>query len=829
MARNQNNPRGRNNNNNNRNKNNNKNNRNNRNNSGKPAAKKKLEDYVFYLGTAKQASDFEIASAFIINHIMKDFERGRDIAEALKNLQYHDTEQWYPTLRTSTAANKDIKKLEDEQYTMRYKGELADTIKRIRIYDDNKCKAYALIWERCNPSMQARIEARNDFDNEIVYEPINLLKAIREHALNYQEHRYEMEIITNAFLTVFNTKEKDRESLQDYTRRFKTSIEVLESHLDGPIILKKYVEKMDDFTVGMTGEPLEKLQQEAGDMLVAFIYLINADRKKYGTLVRGLSTQQSLGNDQYPKTMSQATSVLSNHIYDSANNNNNNNNYNNKRNGRDPDDDDNMPQMTFAMQNCCYCCGAAGHKSPQCRHKDKPKSDWWINNQEQQNFAQPSAANQQNQARPPSILLNQSRAQTNQQENSSTVSTVTQPSQASTNSTTPRTVGWSDLQIENGQRRIGWAGVHLCAKQMCDDKFHHQFLNAINLKNYCILDTGSTVSIMGNKTFCDRVFTSDRELELITNGGIMLSKQRCTVPKFGEVWFNKNSVMNIFGFADVVKRYRIKYDSTIEDAFWVYVGSKIVKFRKIWNGLYAISPGVNDDGAKMHLLMQFLTTVEENKEFYSERQIAGAKKARDLFHTLGCPSVDDMRAAIRMNLINNLPITLADIKVAQEIYGPDIAALKGKSTRRRPIPVIDTTIDIPDELLKIQKEVTLAIDGMVINGLHFLTTVSLHIYYRTLHYTPSKTSEKYREALVQVISLYKRGGFDVTHIRCDNEFQRAFENVAIDFTPPITVNFSNPQEHVPQAERNNHLIKERFRSIYHRLPFQHLPKKMVIY
>ena len=28
-------------------------------------------------------------------------------------------------------------------------------------------------------------------------------------------------------------------------------------------------------------------------------------------------------------------------------------------------------------------------------------------------------------------------------------------------------------------------------------------------------------------------------------------------------------------------------------------------------------------------------------------------------------------------------------------------------------------------------------------------------------------------------------------------------------TPPIHINYSNPQEHVPEAERNNRVIKER--------------------
>ena len=44
--------------------------------------------------------------------------------------------------------------------------------------------------------------------------------------------------------SLFNLKQKDGESLQDYTKRFKTTRDVLRYHIGGPIILTKYVERM---------------------------------------------------------------------------------------------------------------------------------------------------------------------------------------------------------------------------------------------------------------------------------------------------------------------------------------------------------------------------------------------------------------------------------------------------------------------------------------------------------------------------------------------------------------------------------------------------------
>jgi hypothetical protein len=44
------------------------------------------------------------------------------------------------------------------------------------------------------------------------------LKAIKEHALNYQEQHYKHMIVLDAMTTLFGTKQQDNESLQDYMK-----------------------------------------------------------------------------------------------------------------------------------------------------------------------------------------------------------------------------------------------------------------------------------------------------------------------------------------------------------------------------------------------------------------------------------------------------------------------------------------------------------------------------------------------------------------------------------------------------------------------------------
>ena len=66
----------------------------------------------------------------------------------------------------------------------------------------------------------------------------------------------------------------------------------------------------------------------------------------------------------------------------------------------------------------------------------------------------------------------------------------------------------------------------------------------------------------------------------------------------------------------------------------------------------------------------------------------------------------------------------------------------------------------------------------------------------------------------------KYGG--VLEIHCDNEFQAAMDLIATLQSPPILMNYLNPQEHVPETERNNRTIEERVRACSHYLPYVHL-------
>ena len=249
-----------------------------------------ITDYTYHLGTAKQASDYDTATEFLINYIKKMYDYGNDIGTSLEELQPVETMTWKPKMQVSEDKDATVKALEDKQFEIEFKADYDVYRKRLQILENNQTKAYALLWERCAKSMKNKIESRSDFD-KIKNNPIALLKSIKEHALNYQENRYHMAIILDAMRTLMSTKQKEKESLQDYTKRFRVARDVLKSHLGGPIILTKVVQAMTDYDLASNAER-EQLHEKGFNQFLAFLYLENSDKTKYGSLLIGLNTQQ---------------------------------------------------------------------------------------------------------------------------------------------------------------------------------------------------------------------------------------------------------------------------------------------------------------------------------------------------------------------------------------------------------------------------------------------------------------------------------------------------------------------------------------------------------
>ena len=461
----------------------------------------------------------------------------------MRTLSETDTEKWKPTLKVSVKTDEAEKKTEERQHELEYKAELDEAMRRTKKYESNKFKAYAELWERCSKSMKSKIEARVDFENGMYNDPIKLLQAIKEHSLNYEESRYDMRIIIDALDAYLNCKQRDNESLQDYTKRFKLAKDILVSHLGGIIKLHKIVE--NDATYDETKpDNTKRLEEDADERLASYLYIKNADGGKYGSLLKGLNAQKSLKNDQFPKKLIDANNALDNHPWDKKGLNN--------KNSRKGNDDPKIniekdTALTF-MQNdtaICFKCGKQGHnykKCPSDKKNELDKTDWWINKPGNKDKFDDHVSKKKVQFA-------------------------------------------SDLQQDTAQQPNGpsWTGVHYNASFVQERK------NC--LKDLILLDSDSNVTIFNNKNLINEIKPSNYNMKVDTNGeGRLEATSSCKVPSMScKAWYNEESMTNIISLADMADDHRVTMDTSKDKAMFVHLPDKIIRFGQMENRLYGLS------------------------------------------------------------------------------------------------------------------------------------------------------------------------------------------------------------------------------------------------
>ena len=644
-------------------------------------------------------AEFEKTRDYIINHIRKTFTHGDDIAYALEKDNDFDFTKVAPSIRASltTGTQEEVAQYEKESALL-FQSKVEIWTKHKSAYEGNKMKAYALLWERCASNLTAKILSNENYKSAIKGNPMKLLKAIELYSLNFQESRYKMSIMINALRALLGSRQQEGESLQDYTRRFKTNHDVFIGILGGTIEYRKYMEGMEGWDENKKDDIAftAPFREKAWGELMAYLYMDNCNKAKYGSLIKGIAGQYSLKNNQYPKSVTSAYQALATHPSDKLKATPSTTTASGsctKSSGDDNDDKQdgeaiNTPDLTFIqMEGKCYCCGLAGHQSDKCQKRDSiPRDQWAIN--KAKNTAKSKAV--QN-------------LQTDQADEASIVSH------------TPR----SDP--------LDWLFCNIV--DMADYR-HYSFHQTQSLKEALLLNTQSTVHMYALKKYTTDIWTEDHGCQVLTNGGKFVTHQRASTKYFGLGWYHEKALTNILSYALVEDLYQITYDQK-KSTFTVHIPGAPMNFTRNQAGLYVYVPTTSEAHvfAVVELLPKrteacFSETVRENKLQYTSRQVRDAKRARALYQVLGRPSIEDFKHIVKFRMIENNPVTLQDIQRAETIYGPDIGSLKGKTTRKAPSPIVKSIVAVPETLLQDHQHIELCMDVFTVNTIQFLLTVS---------------------------------------------------------------------------------------------------------
>jgi hypothetical protein len=247
------------------------------------------------------------------------------------------------------------------------------------------------------------------------------------------------------------------------------------------------------------------------------------------------------------------------------------------------------------------------------------------------------------------------------------------------------------------------------------------------------LDSASSIHLFKDISLLDNIKVDDKKKMKVrtTNsifhvndiGELCASLKSLPLPP-GGYYFYPKGVANIISLALLAKAKQVVMDTAIENPFYVFnEDSSYVKFVPSNNGMYRLDIGSNDDPH-----VRAIQTIKDERSKFSNIACTQAEGAQKLQEVLACPSGYDLANAIEHNIIGKHTFTRRDVRIAKQIYGPDVAALKGKTVKQQSkMPREDGANDVPSYIAKEYCDVHLSIDVMHVNGISFLILFSKHI------------------------------------------------------------------------------------------------------
>jgi hypothetical protein len=407
------------------------------------------------------------------------------------------------------------------------------------------------------------------------------------------------------------------------------------------------------------------------------------------------------------------------------------------------------------------------------------------------------------------------------------------------NRATLNTITGEDLGEERDVTKFGrqlttfhvplWSCVNECHTSMMTQT--ERVLAAgkhLMISPYWILcDNQSSVDIIKNRSLVSNIRTTKNPIRVFGIGGSVDVMEEGDLAGYGVVYVHDGALANILSYAHMVKRfantefnmqkYGNKFVFTQADgSILEFNHSQGLYYHDVRHGRWS---GLNNAHA-------LVSSVAENESLLPEREVKEAQQARRLFQIMALPSFRDYEYMLAHKLILNCPVTYADAKRADAIYGKDVGALAGRTIRSKPLRVVfEEAPALSKKFLELFGEVQLCIDFMFLDGIPFLVTVSRRIKLITTMTVPNRKMESVRTCIQKTLDVYAKRGFVVTHIIGDGEFHPLIAELE---AMKITLNTTAQNEHVPEIENANKMIKSRVRGIIATWPYTKVPNAFKI-
>ena len=672
---------------------------------------------------------------------------------------------------------------------------------RVALLEKHRGNVYALIYGQCTPILQDKMKQDKAWAAvSASYKPLELYKLIQRVILKQTEDQYPVAALWEQLCNVTNAKQGNMTNIEWYDRH-NTKCEVAESVgvcFDFERIWEYCAQdahKAPYTTLAPDDQAV--VRDSAKERVLSYALLISSSAK-HTKIKEDLSDDYTKGTDNYPQTRSQALMMMDHYskaptaivpsegtaFAQGGKKKKGNDKDKAKSDGKDKDPKE--FDKEYWKDKECYRCGKKGHPATACSVK------------------------------PPSDDDDKKASKAGSKSSKDMLKGFREMGKALTQLGETVTEFDDDLFEEQSHAQLGVVvvadGYSFAGK-------------AYPMSIQLLLDNQSSVHVMCNPKFVNNIRKSTNEMMLKSNGGKLPINNIANFEGFDEeVWFSRDAITNILSFSLVKKEYDITYDG---DAFIVHRAAKgfpDMVFKPHKNGLHVYDP----DDPRGVASYSFMETVESNKALFTQRQLDSAEKMRNLQAGLAFPSDRDLMWALQSNMIKDCPLSVADMRVAEKVYGKSIAMLKGKTVRSAPPVVRQNVIEIPKEIRELHKRVTLTIDVFFVNKIPFFITYSLVICFLSVTHLSGQKAPIIFRALKAMINYYLQRGFQVVFIKGDGAFKPLQALMDTVYGAP-QLNLTSAEEHVPEIERRIRVVKERVRAIVYSIPFNMLPAQVLIH
>ena len=712
-----------------------------------------------------------------------------------------------------------------------------DYVKEERQHKMNMAEMFNVIHGQCTKEFidQMRTYPEYSAAND-ASDVIALVQVIRKICYRHDREMYKCQAILFSLKALLQCLQHDSSNI-DYFEKMRDQKEVLTS-----IGINLYFEPLYEQAKGLlypykqlehlTDAEMNVVKVSAEEIFFSFLLINNADRKRYGDLQTEMMNAYTQNRNIYPQSVTDAKRMINNYVAKFVPKSNSN-----KHKGKKHDDDyepTEEEELLFLQQQderweyCGWCKKKHPAAFDDCvRVKNsgitQATTNTTTDGAQQKTGDTDSKQQTEETEQGANFFMDAFTADYESDEDEYGI-ICTQTS--------------VETAVTVDYNRIKDRTAHLFNQD-------HQMIQ----DSWLLLDDCSTINIICNPDLVTNIHEVNQRCIISTNTGtgstnLKATLKSCILPLTEEVWFDYTGIANIIALHCIQNNFRVSYSNWFgndRNAFVVLKPDNTkMKFTMSRKGLYYTDTSRLIGRSSKAGVFNQVASVEENLTKYTQRDInkaIDARKFQVMFNNISTPKLLNI---VDTNQVRGLPITREDVKRAETIYGPNVFALKGKTTNRKVDHVVAPITRIPKEILKDYKNITLCIDVMFVNGIKFLLTVSRNIDFVTAQYVPSKKYSGYIKPIEAVCNMYAKRGFSVTTILADAEFQHleTFLNKTggrIGYIAPNgnavqpTVNTTAENEHVEEAERKIRTVKEGARSMRFTIPmFRKIPRMLVI-